>query len=349
MKISNGQFKENLKIWAQELGLDKIAVTDCKLDSFKPHFEEKIKNKMFGDMDYLYRNQDKRLNPEQLVKNTKSIITARMNYYPPDARNPQSVLNRRQKAYISRYALGRDYHKVFRAKLKKLADKIQQNLAAHNYRVFTDSAPVMELALAQKSGLGWLGKNSCIIDKDNGSWFFLGEIYTDLALKPDPPLREHCGTCTACMKKCPTKAFIKPYLLDPRKCISYLTIEHKGPIPLELRELIGNRIYGCDDCQLYCPWNKFGKITREDDFKVRHKLDDINLIELWQWSQDDFKEKLKGSAIRRIGYEKWQRNLAVALGNSNPDKKIISALKNSNTKSPMVREHIVWALNKLTA
>jgi len=338
---------ENLiKSWGLELGLDQIAISDCNLEAFADNFINKVKSGMFGDMSYMERNLAKRLNPEQLVANTKSIITASMDYFPENAVPAATILTNPNLAYISRYALGRDYHKIFRKKLKQLAEKIRLEFN-HNYRVFTDSAPVMELALAQKSGLGWLGKNSCIIAKDHGSWFFLGEIYTDLELMPNKATTTHCGTCTACIDTCPTNAFVKPYLLDPRKCISYLTIEHRGAIPEKLRELIGNRIYGCDDCQLYCPWNKFSRHMVTKEFNARDRLDNISLLELWNWTYEDFHNKLQGSPIKRIGFEKWQRNLAVALGNAKPHVTIVRSLKNCQTDSSMVQEHINWALANL--
>lgn len=340
--------KKSIQDLGLELGFEKIAIADCNLEAYHANFKQKTSGNWFGDMTYMNLNLDKRLNPAKLVSHTKSIITARMNYYPTTAKEPMAVLSHSDLAYVSRYALGRDYHKVFRKKLQNLALKIQDKIGVFGYRVFTDSAPVMELALAEKSGLGWLGKNSCILDRDNGSWFFLGEIYTDLNLAPDIPVKKHCGTCSACMDKCPTNAFIAPYILDPKKCISYLTIEHHGAIPIELRPLIGNRIYGCDDCQLVCPWTKFVKPSQQVDFKPRNDLDDISLLKLWKWTKQDFNKKLEGSAIRRIGYEKWQRNLAIAIGNGPANKKSIQALQNKKPVSPMVEEHIIWALNQLS-
>jgi epoxyqueuosine reductase len=275
----------------------------------------------------------------------------RLDYLPPNATDSESVLQNSEKAFISRYALGRDYHKVLRNKLQKLCEKIQADLANFNidsfeYRVFTDSAPVLEVALAEKSGLGWRGKHTLLINKERGSWFFLGEIYTNLPLTIDAPASNHCGTCSSCMEVCPTQAITAPYEVDARRCISYLTIELKGSIPLELRPLIGNRVYGCDDCQLFCPWNKFAEITKETDFAVRNGLDDISLINCFNWSEEEFKTNMAGSAIYRIGYEQWLRNIAVGLGNAKSSPEIIAALQSRlNGPSEMLQEHISWALD----
>jgi epoxyqueuosine reductase len=275
----------------------------------------------------------------------------RLDYLPPNATDSESVLQNSEKAFISRYALGRDYHKVLRNKLQKLCEKIQAELANFNidsfeYRVFTDSAPVLEVALAEKAGLGWRGKHTLLINKDRGSWFFLGEIYTNLPLAIDAPASNHCGTCSSCMEVCPTQAITAPYEVDARRCISYLTIELKGSIPLELRPLIGNRVYGCDDCQLFCPWNKFAEIAKETDFAVRNGLDDISLVECFNWSEEEFKANMAGSAIYRIGYDQWLRNIAVGLGNAKSSPEIIAALQSRiDNASEMLREHIIWALD----
>jgi epoxyqueuosine reductase len=275
-----------------------------------------------------------------------------MDYQPPNAKSAEAVLEESDQAFISRYALGRDYHKVLRSRLQKLCDKIQNELTHHQvenfqYRVFTDSAPVLEVALAEKAGLGWRGKHTLLLSREAGSWFFLGEIYTNLPLPIDTPIGNHCGTCTACIDTCPTQAIVAPYEVDARRCISYLTIELKTSIPEEFRPLIGNRIYGCDDCQLTCPWNRFGQITEEDDFHVRHGLDDISLVDLFAWDETTFNEKMAGSAIYRIGHEQWLRNLAIGLGNATGSPKIINALKSRvNDPSALVREHVAWALQQ---
>ncbi|HAP04191.1 MAG TPA: tRNA epoxyqueuosine(34) reductase QueG, partial [Methylophilaceae bacterium] len=264
--------------------------------------------------------------------------------------NSEVILKSNEKAFISRYALGRDYHKVMRSKLKKLSEKIQKEAhktlnQAFELRLFSDSAPVMEVELAEKSGLGWRGKHTLLINKEHGSWFFLGEIYINLPLPIDKKVDNHCGTCTSCIDVCPTKAIIAPYKLDARKCISYLTIELKSAIPNEYRKLIGNRVYGCDDCQLYCPWNKFGQISKEDDFKVRHGLDDIELVECFLWTEAEFLKRMEGSAILRIGYDQWLRNIAIGLGNAKTSEIIVNALKNRyHDASALVKEHISWAL-----
>jgi epoxyqueuosine reductase len=275
-----------------------------------------------------------------------------MDYQPPQAKDAEAVLQENDQAFISRYALGRDYHKVLRGRLQKLCDKIQSELPKHQlkefqYRVFTDSAPVLEVALAEKAGLGWRGKHTLLLSREAGSWFFLGEIYTDLPLPIDSPIGNHCGTCTACIDICPTQAIVAPYEVDARRCISYLTIELKTSIPEEFRPLIGNRIYGCDDCQLTCPWNRFGQITQQDDFHVRHGLDNISLVELFVWNELTFNEKMAGSAIYRIGHEQWLRNIAIGLGNATRSPEIIDALQSrTNDPSALVREHVAWALQQ---
>jgi epoxyqueuosine reductase len=280
------------------------------------------------------------------------VISVRMDYQPPQAKDAEQVLMESESAFISRYALGRDYHKVLRNRLQKLCDKIQSELTTYQlknfqYRVFTDSAPVLEVALAEKAGLGWRGKHTLLLSREAGSWFFLGEIYTDLPLPIDQPSENHCGTCTKCIDVCPTQAIVAPYEVDARRCVSYLTIELKTSIPEEFRRLIGNRVYGCDDCQLTCPWNRFGKITQQDDFHVRHGLDDISLIELFTWDEVTFNEKMAGSAIYRIGHEQWLRNIAVGLGNAPSSPKIVAALQSrANDPSNLVREHVAWALQQ---
>ncbi|OIR01007.1 epoxyqueuosine reductase [mine drainage metagenome] len=303
-------------------------------------------------MDYMAKHGVKRTQPAELVPNTTCIISARLDYFPPDAADSKTTLQDNTKAYISRYALGRDYHKVMRKKLQKLCDKIQLELVNYpsksfEYRVFTDSAPVLEVALAEKSGLGWRGKHTLLINKDRGSWFFIGEIYTNLPLIIDEPTSNHCGSCTNCIDVCPTQAIVAPYEVDARRCISYLTIELKGSIPVELRPLIGNRVYGCDDCQLFCPWNKFAEIATTPDFAVKNGLDNISLVDCFYWSEEQFKTNLAGSPIYRIGYHQWLRNIAVGLGNAATTPKIVAALQSRvNDNSELLQEHVKWALKQ---
>lgn len=288
-----------------------------------------------------------RSRPEELQPGTIRVISVRMDYQPPDSAHPSKVLSQSDLAYISRYALGRDYHKVMRMKLQKLAGRIEEVVGEFGYRAFVDSAPVLEKALARNAGLGWIGKHSNLINPRAGSWFFLGELYTDLPLPTDESFEQnHCGTCQACMDICPTRAIVAPYEVDARRCISYLTIELKGSIPEEFRSGIGNRIYGCDDCQLVCPWNKFAHNSEEHDFRTRNGLDTPQLLDLFEWSEEEFLKRTEGSAIRRIGYESWLRNISIALGNTRADDKIISALKRKlEYDSPIVREHVQWALD----
>ncbi len=300
-----------------------------------------------GEMDYMATHGTKRSRPAELLPGTLRVISTRLDYFPPDAADPQGVLDDPSAAYVSRYALGRDYHKVVRARLQTLADRISAAVGEHHYRVFSDSAPVLEAALATKAGLGWRGKHTLLLNRQHGSWFFLGEIYTDLPLPVDAPEAGHCGTCRACLDVCPTQAIVAPYTLDARRCISYLTIELKGSMPLDLRPLIGNRIYGCDDCQLVCPWNRFAQTTALPDFVVRNSLDSVRLVELFAWSETDFNERLAGSPIRRIGHERWLRNIAVALGNAPPSPEIQAALgARADHPSALVREHVAWALER---
>jgi len=301
-----------------------------------------------GEMDYMAAHGTKRSRPHELMPGTLRVITARLNYWP-EASDTSANLAAPERAYVSRYAVGRDYHKVLRNRLQQLAEKIESVTGAFGYRVFTDSAPVMEVELATKSGLGWRGKHTLLINQNEGSYFFLGEIYTDLPLPIDTPHSDHCGTCFACAAACPTGAIIGPYQVDARRCISYLTIELKGSIPLELRPQMGNRIYGCDDCQLVCPWNSFAQRTTLPDFQPRHQLDSATLVELFGWSEEEFLKKTAGSAIRRIGHERWLRNIAVALGNAPATAQSISALKARLTHpAALVREHVEWALHQLT-
>jgi epoxyqueuosine reductase len=337
----------DIKRWGRELGFADIGIADIDLSSAELEHQAWIKKGFHGDMDYMAKHGTKRTRPAHLVPKTQRVITARLDYLPPKAKDSWQVMENGEKAFVSRYSLGRDYHKVMRNKLQKLCDKIASKITDFEYRVFTDSAPVLEVALAEKSGLGWRGKHTLLINKEHGSWFFLGEIYTNLQLPIDKKASNHCGSCSACIDICPTKAITKPYEVDARRCISYLTIELKTAIPLEFRPLIGNRVYGCDDCQLVCPWNKFAEITQEPDFNVRHGLDDISLVECFAWSEAEFTQKMAGSAIFRIGYNQWLRNIAVGLGNAPSSPAVISALKTrENDDNALLREHVAWALQR---
>ena len=339
--LSTAQIKE----WGLALGFQQIGVADTDLSHYEPRFLEWLQKGFHGEMDYMEKHGSKRARPSELIPGTVRLISARMDYLPPDT-GIVEVLNNPTKAYISRYALGRDYHKLMRKRLDTLTKKIMSVIGPFGYRAFCDSAPVLEKAIAEKAGLGWIGKHTNVINKKAGSWFFLGEIYTDLPLAVDEPItKSHCGSCTACIDICPTQAIIGPYQLDARRCISYLTIELRDSIPLEFRPMIGNRIYGCDDCQLVCPWNKFAKYTNESEFHPRHELHSPELIHLFAWSEATFLKKTEGSAIRRIGYECWLRNIAVALGNAPHHSTIVEALQTRlHHPSSMVREHVEWAL-----
>ena len=298
-------------------------------------------------MDYMAKHGVKRARPAELVPGTLRVISVRMNYFPPLSKAPEAVLQDASRAYISRYALGRDYHKVLRARLERLAERVRGAVDCQ-CRVFTDSAPVLEVELAQRANLGWRGKHTLLLSREQGSWFFLGEIFINLPLTVDEDGQGHCGTCRACLDVCPTQAILAPYRLDARRCISYLTIEHKGGIPLEFRPLIGNRIYGCDDCQIHCPWNSFARQSVEPDFAVRNKLDDISLVELFLWSEELFRSRMAGSAVLRIGYEQWLRNIAIALGNGPNTREAVAALQaRLQHSSLLVREHVEWALHQI--
>jgi epoxyqueuosine reductase len=341
------QLAADIKRWGAELGFQKIGIADCDLATAERHLNRWLEKGFHGEMEYMRRHGVKRSRPDQLLPGTIRVISARMDYLPESMSQADTILNDPARGYISRYALGRDYHKLIRNRLRDLAGRIGACAGPFGYRVFTDSAPVLEKALAEKAGLGWIGKHTNLIDQHSGSWFFLGEIYTDLPLPTDRPADPHCGTCTACIEVCPTRAIVGPYQLDARRCISYLTIELKGPIPVEFRPLIGNRIYGCDDCQLVCPWNKFARLTGEADFTPRHRLDSSLLIELFAWDEITFLANTEGSAIRRIGYERWLRNLAIALGNLPFDPNAVQALKaRLDHPSALVREHVRWALQQ---
>jgi epoxyqueuosine reductase len=334
-----------IKAWSMELGFQQTGITDTNLAEAEQHLEHWLAKGFHGEMEYMARHGVKRSRPELLQPGTIRVISVRMDYLPEAGSEMSVNLDKPQAAYISRYALGRDYHKLMRSRLQKLADKIQTKIGSFGYRVFVDSAPVLEKALAEKSGLGWIGKHSNLINRKAGSWFFLGEIYTDLPLPVDQPASNHCGECRACLDICPSQAIVAPYQVDARRCISYLTIELHGSIPEELRPLIGNRIYGCDDCQLICPWNRFAKLTDEKDFHPRQRLNSQELLALFAWTEADFLQLTEGSAIRRIGYERWLRNIAVALGNAPKSELIVEALKNKLAyPSGLVKVHVQWAL-----
>jgi epoxyqueuosine reductase len=336
-----------IKTWGKELGFAAVGIGGTELDADETRLLNWLAAGRHGDMDYMARHGTRRSRPAELVPGTLRVISLRMNYWPPQSRAAEDVLADASLGFVSRYALGRDYHKLLRQRLQRLADRIGAEVGAFGYRAFTDSAPVLEKALAQQAGLGWIGKHTNLIDKDNGSWFFLGELYTDLPLPVDAAATNHCGTCHACIDACPTGAIVAPYELDARLCISYLTIELRGSIPERLRPLVGNRIYGCDDCQLVCPWNRFATRTAEADFAPRHALDGAALGELFAWSEAEFLERTAGSAIRRIGYASWLRNIAVALGNASTSPDIVAALaRRRDDPSELVREHVGWALSR---
>ncbi len=337
--------------WGRDLGFEDVGITDTDLAAEEPKYARWLAAGRHGTMDYMARHGTARSRPAELVPGTIRVISVRMNYWPPVAADPDATLADRERAYVARYALGRDYHKVLRQRLQQLADRLATEVGPFGYRVFTDSAPVLEVALAAKAGLGWRGKHTLLLTRTMGSYFFLGELYTDLPLPPTAPVENHCGTCTACIGACPTGAIVAPYELDARRCISYLTIELKGSIPEDLRPLIGNRVYGCDDCQLACPWNRFAQAASAHDFRdVRNGLDQATLVELFAWTAAEFDARMKGSAIRRIGYERWSRNLAVGLGNAPPAADIVAALAaRADDPSPLVREHVAWALARQRA
>jgi epoxyqueuosine reductase len=333
-----------IKHWGRELGFQAVGIADADLSAAEPRLAEWLQRGWHGEMDYMARHGVTRARPAALIPGTLRVISCRMNYSANDA-DERSALADRKRAYVARYARGRDYHTLVRSRLQKLCDRIAADAGAFGYRVFSDSAPVLEVELAAQAGIGWRGKNTLLLARDAGSYFFLGEIYTSLPLPADAPGAEHCGTCRACIDACPTQAIRAPYELDARRCISYLTIEHKSAIPEELRPLIGNRVYGCDDCQVYCPWNSFAQVSGEADFQVRNGLDRATLVELFAWTEQEFDERMRGSAIRRIGYERWLRNLAVGLGNAPQSPEVIAALRaRADHPSALVREHVAWAL-----
>jgi epoxyqueuosine reductase len=336
---------ETIRGWARELGFQQLGVSDVDLGEHEAYLQKWLDAGYHGTMDYMARHGNRRARPAELVPGTCRVLTVRMDYLPPgDA--PQAVLDDPTRAYIARYALGRDYHKVLRRRLARLAARIAREAGGGRYRAFVDSAPVLERAIAERAGLGWIAKNTMLINEQAGSWFFLGEIYTDLPLPADPPRTvKHCGSCRACLDICPTNAFAGPFELDARRCISYLTIEHRGSIDPALRPLLGNRVFGCDDCQLVCPWNKFASATAEADFQPRHGLADTELATLFLWDEATYLARTEGSALRRIGHERWLRNLAVGLGNAPATPAVIAALEARRAHpSPLVREHVAWAL-----
>lgn len=346
--INYYQLAENIKQWGAELGFEQVAITDVDLSNYEQQFQQWLAQQYHGEMAFMANHGTKRTRPDELLPGTLSIVAVRLNYLPPNARFA-AALEDGDNAFISRYALGRDYHKLIRNKLKKLGKKIAEALGEPelNFRPFVDSAPVLERPIAEKAGIGWTGKHSLIINEDAGSWFFLGELFLPLPLPKDQPVEEQCGKCVACITTCPTGAIVEPYVVDSRKCISYLTIELNGPIPVEFREAIGNRIYGCDDCQLICPWTRQGQLTTEADFNPRNTITDRPLLELWQWSEEEFLAQTTGSPIRRIGYENWMRNLAVGLGNTRFSLVTVQALQSKLNKiSNLVDEHIEWALQQ---
>jgi epoxyqueuosine reductase len=345
--VDHAALAHAIKQQGRRLGFQQVGISDIDLREASQHLQQWLAAGFHGEMAYMARNQPLRDDPSQLVPGTVSVISLRMDYLSPVA-DAETVMNDPKLGFVSRYALGRDYHKVIRKRLQKLADWIEARSGTFGYRVFVDSAPVLEKALAQKAGLGWIGKHTNLLSREAGSWFFLGEIYTDLPLPADKSVADHCGSCRACMDVCPTRAIVAPYQLDARLCISYLTIELHGSIPVELRPLVGNRIYGCDDCQLVCPWNRFAQLSQEDEFLPRHGLDAPRLMELFNWNEAEFNERLQGSPIRRLGHERWLRNIAVALGNGPKSEAVITALKEKlSHPSEMVREHVQWALGRL--
>ena len=340
--------KARIQGWGRELGFQRIGIAGIDLRHAEQRLIDWLAAGFHGEMDYMARHGTRRSRPSELVQGTVSVISARMDYLPEPREAAWAQLERPDAAFVSRYALGRDYHKLLRQRLQKLADLAAGEIGPFGYRVFTDSAPVLEKPLAANAGLGWIGKHTNLIDRRAGSFFFIGEIYTDLPLPADAPVTNHCGSCRACLDVCPTQAIVAPYRLDARRCISYLTIELHGPIPDALRPGLGNRIYGCDDCQLVCPWNRYARLTGETDFLPRHGLDRAGLLELFAWDEATFLRRTEGSAIRRLGHERWLRNIAVALGNQPPSAPVAVALRERlEHPSELVREHVLWALSRL--
>ena len=338
---------ELIRTWGRELGFQQLGIAGVALGQDEAHLRDWLAKGQHGRMDYMARHGDKRSRPDELVPGTLRVVSVRMDYGTGDDVEAWATLEKGERAYVARYALGRDYHKVMRNRLQKLADRIAAHAGPFGYRAFVDSGPVLERALARDAGLGWIGKHSCLINRSAGSWFFLGEILTDLPLPADVPATAHCGTCSRCIEVCPTGAIVAPYRVDARRCISYLTIELKQAIPEDLRALVGNRIFGCDDCQLACPWNKFAVRSDEPDFRVRNDLDRATLAELFAWDEAQFLHRTEGSAIRRAGHEGWLRNIAVALGNAPTTPDVLAALASRrDDPSDLVREHVAWALSR---
>jgi epoxyqueuosine reductase len=338
---------ERIKSIGLEYGFQQVGIANADVGADAAHLQRWLELGRHGDMSYMQRHADKRSDPGLLVPDTISVVSVRMDYWPAEQKPAQTQLDDPDSAYIARYAMGRDYHKVMRKRLQHFADAITEFVGDFGYRVFVDSAPVLEKALARNAGLGWIGKHTNLINREAGSWFFLGEIYTDMQLPADSPASAHCGTCAACIEICPTRAIVAPYELDARRCIAYLTIEHKGSIPLELREGIGNRVFGCDDCQLVCPWNKYARASGESDFAPRHNLDCAALVTLFEWSEAEWDAKTRGSALRRAGFQGWLRNIAIGLGNAPYSATIVAALRGRlESAGAMVAEHIEWALQK---
>ena len=332
---------------AREYGFQRCGIAGVELGEDETYLRDWLAQGLYGSMEWMARHGDKRSRPDDLVPGTLRVISVGLDYGRRDDEEAWQTLRDGERAYVARYALGRDYHKLMRQRLQTLADRIAGEIGPFGHRVFVDSAPVLERALARNAGLGWIGKHTCLIDKDGGSWFFLGEIYVDLPLPVDAPATSHCGTCTRCIDICPTRAIVAPNRLDARRCIAYLTIEHEGSIDEELRPLIGNRIFGCDDCQLVCPWNKFAKRTDEPDFRARNNLDAATLPELFAWSEEEFLQRTEGTAIRRSGHERWLRNIAIALGNGPTTPAVMAALASRrDDPSPLVREHVAWAVTQ---
>jgi len=339
------QLAQSIKDWGRELGFQQVGITGVELGEHETHLQRWLEAGYQGEMDYMAAHGSKRSHPDELVPGTLRVVSLRMDYLPGDTRMAERLAEP-ESAYVSRYALGRDYHKLVRKRLQQLAERIQSAIGPFGYRAFVDSAPVLEKAVAEQAGLGWIGKNTLVINRKAGSWFFLGELFVDIPLPLDAPHgSEHCGRCSACLDICPTQAFVGPYVLDARRCISYLTIELKGPIPEELRAPIGNRVFGCDDCQIVCPWNRFARPTEQSDFRPRHGLDSGGLAELFLWSEEEFLARTEGSPLRRAGYERWLRNLAVGLGNAPSTIPVLEALQaRREHPSALVREHVEWAL-----
>ena len=339
------QLAASIKLWGRELGFQQVGIASIDLGEHEAHLQRWLDAGYQGEMDYMASHGSKRSHPDELVPGTLRVVSLRMDYLPGDTRMAEQLASP-EKAYVSRYALGRDYHKLIRKRLQQLAERVQEAIGPFGYRAFVDSAPVLEKAVAERAGLGWIGKNTLVINRKAGSWFFLGELFVDLPLPVDPPhTSEHCGRCSACLDICPTKAFVAPYVLDARRCISYLTIELKGAIPEDLRPLIGNRVFGCDDCQIVCPWNRFARPSEQGDFRPRHQLDSAELANLFRWSEEEFLSRTEGSPLRRAGYERWLRNLAVGLGNAPSNIAVIEALElRRDHPSELVREHVRWAL-----